>query len=104
MTRLLNSPIAGALTEKAASSWMERLGGVSRGQTLRIPPCLAAAAWAVQIVRPARIAVASATDLVPIGSSPGCAADAAVAGRQPIFCLLLWQRYPVWWQCPNRQK
>ena len=38
-TRLLNTAMNGWFTEIVASSWIEALGGLSRWEILRVPPC-----------------------------------------------------------------
>src|SRR5882757_514865 len=61
ITRLLNTAMNGWMTEIVASSWIEALGGLSRWEIFRVPPCFWAKAGAAANTNAARVPAANAT-------------------------------------------
>src|SRR5260221_1595309 len=60
-TRLLNTAMNGWLTEIVDSSWIEALGGLSRWEIFRVPPCFWAKAGTAVNMNAARLPAANAT-------------------------------------------
>src|SRR5215813_4436998 len=80
-TRLLNTAMNGWLTEIVDSSWIEALGGLSRWEILRVPPCFCAK-LGTAAMQAAKIPAAM-SQLVPINYFLPDTAAVAGAVRSP---------------------